>query len=111
MGGDHICDVLRIRALQAAMHRDRIPLLVTVTRYCTGEAMPALVIVLVTVMFGAFGVRSRQALTVCALPLFGVTVVALFKPPALVVGAVAGHSALPAVGVTALVTVNGIETV
>ena len=43
--------------------------------------------------------------------LFGVTVVALFKPPALVVGAVAGHSALPAVGVTALVTVNGIETV
>ena len=87
------------------------PLLLTVTRYCTGELVPALMIVLVTVMFGAFGVMSRQTLTVCALPLFGVTVVALFNPPALVVGADAGHSALPAVGVTALVTVNGIDTV
>ena len=80
-------------------------------RYCTGLVVPVLVMVLVTVMFGAFGVTSRQTFTVLALPLFGVTVVALFRPPALVVGALAGHSALPAVCVTALVTVNGIDTV
>ena len=34
------------------------PLLLTVTRYCTGELVPALVIVLVTVMFGGLSVSG-----------------------------------------------------
>ncbi len=67
--------------------------------------------VFATVMFGVFGVTFRQTFTVLAMPLFGVTVVALFKPPTLVVVALAGHSALPAVCVAALVTVYGTVTV
>ena len=62
-------------------------------------------IVLVTVITGAFGVTVVQALADEAAPVFGVTVVALFKPPAVVVCAVVAHSALPTVLVTALVTV------
>ena len=46
------------------------PLLVTVTRYCTGEAMPALVIVLVTVITGGFSVSGLVMVPV-AVPLAG----------------------------------------
>jgi hypothetical protein len=68
-------------------------------------------IVLVTVIAGGLGGTSRHTFTVTAAPAFGVTVAALFKPPALVATLTTAHSPEPAVFVTALLTVNGMVTV